>query len=250
MAVPTTASGNISFTGTNGSPPYNGIWSIANAASPTATNESLRDLLAYDWFHGPNGGSTVSFNGWGEYTGTSGTAGDSRIYGIPVNSGNINYKMSDPAGLEYYYNGTTYKSVMNVNNSLGPGPPSPPNPPTNNDVNVNIYFGNYYGNFPYLSGGGPVSAFPPPTNATFNLDTAGSPLINNGFWYLTVSTAPNFGGTSANGFTMSINGNSIFAITLGAGFNNYSNNWTSFGTIQQMASFGGAIGFTVDINFN
>lgn len=241
MAVSTT---NISFFGSNGSAPYNGIWTIANPGAPTQTNESLRDLLAYDWFHGPNGGNTVNFNGWGTYTGTSGTAGDSRIYGLSANGANTNYRMNLLSGLEYYYDGTTYRAILNVNNNLPP--PGPP-PPTDNTVNVNIYFGNPFGNFSYLAGGGMVM---PMSSQQFNMDNTGSPLILQGFWYLSVSTSPQFAGTSANGFTMSINGNSIFSTTLGAGANNYTNNWTNYGTIQQMASYSGAIGFVVDTNFS
>ena len=235
MAVPTTTSGNISFTGTNGSPPYNGIWSIANAASPTATNESLRDLLAYDWFHGPNGGSTVSFNGWGEYTGTSGTAGDGRIYGIPVNGSNINYKVSDPAGLEYYYANTANDRIeFDCYNNLGA---------PFGTVTINAYFGNYYGNFSYASFGGPCFAGPgQPTNSM--MSTTVSPFINNGFWYLTVNPDPPFPGTAANGFTIQVNGTTYVTATLPAGPGSYSYAWNTGGAsnFSQVSSYSSSTG--------
>jgi hypothetical protein len=241
MAVPTTTAGNISFFGNNGSPPFDGVWSIANPGNSNPSNESLRDLLAYDYFHGPNAGNTVNFNGWGENTGTSGTAGDSRIYGISVNSSNINYKMSDPAGLEYYYDNTTYYSVFNVNNTLGPGPPPPP--PADNNVNANIYFGNPQGLFSYMAGGG-LCMFG--ISQAFPLSNAGaSPLINNGFWYLSVSATPNLQAGVVMDFT--INGNAIFTGTGLAPGANFTDNWTNYGTIRTMASSGGYIGFNCQL---
>ena len=253
MAVPTTTAGNISFFGNNVSPPYDGIWSIANPASPSASNESLGELLAYDWFHGPNGGGTVQFNGWGEYTGTSGTAGDSRIYGIPINSSNINYKMSDPAGLEYYYDDPTspskiYYSQLTVTNNL-----PATGPPRNEFVTVDLYCGNPFGNFSYINGNVPNQ---PNGIGTSAMNNVGSPLINNAFWYLTVSTDPNFA-PPAPLFTatvaLSINGTTVFTAgaALGAGTNNYTNDWTGY-TVQSMGTWGGTpftgFEFVVDIS--
>jgi len=251
MAVPTTASGNISFTGTNGSPPYNGIWSIANPGNPTATNESLRDLLAYDWFHGPANGNTVSFYGWGEYTGTSGTAGDSRIYGISANGSNINYKVSDPAGLEYFYDNTSYLINFNATNNLNNNPPFPPK---DNNVNISFQFGNPQNPtlFVYANYNGLVSVTSTTGNTTIS-NSGSSPMINNGFWSINISTSPQFTGTSANGYTLDINGSRYFSRTLGSGANNvtylYNSGTNSITTAPTMGSFsipsGSYVGFNV-----
>jgi len=249
MAVPST---NISFFGNNGSPPYDGIWSIANPGSPSASNESLRELLAYDWFHGPNAGGTVQFNGWGEYTGTSGTAGDSRIYGIPINSSNINYKMSDPAGLEYYYDDPSspakvFYSILTVNNNL-----PAPGPPNNEFVTVNLYCGNPFGNFSYISATVPNQGN---GSASADMSTTGSPLINNAFWYLTVTTDPQFtppGPLFLASVQLDVNGTTVFTANnvLTAGPNNYTNDWTGY-TVQSMGSWGASYtGFEFIVTIN
>ena len=171
MAIPTTGSGDISPIGTNNTPPYNGIWSLPNNSIATGSVATLRNTLFYDYFHGPNGGVTVAFNGWGEGTGTSGTAGDSRIYGIPVRATN-NYAMSDPAGLEYFYDNSVYLINFRATNSLPP-PPLPPAPPTDNNVNVSFQFGNPQTPilFTYASFGGVVNF------ASSNMDNFVSPTI-------------------------------------------------------------------------
>lgn len=244
MPVPGIFGGGISFYGNNASPPYDGIWSIANPGNPTQTNESLRDLLAYDYFHGPNGGNNVNFNGWGTYTGTSGTAGDSRIYNMSYlgNSSNTNYQMVQCAGLDYYYDATPpgastyyYSRFFVDNQCANPG----------DDININIYFGNPFGNFPYLNGGGNV---PFGTNQTFDLSNSGSPLINNGYWYFTFSTGPGFNGT-ASGYTLTINGTTLTTGALGAGINVVSDNWTSFATIETINLWGGVPYAGFDVTF-
>ena len=219
---------------------WNFLEPIFNPGTPTQSDESLRDLLAYDWFHGPNGGNNVNFNGWGEYTGTSGTAGDARIYGLPTNASNINYKMSDPAGEEYYYetqSPATDRIEFDCYNNLS-------NPADN--VMINTYFGNPFGNFSYASfggpcpagGGGPVQ----PTN--FKMSNIFSPFINNGYWYLTLSTDPPFNGSSASGFTIQVNGTTYVTATLPPGMATYNWAWNTGGAsnFSQVSSYSSSTG--------
>ena len=242
MAIPTTGTGNISLIGTNGSPPYNGVWSLPNNSISTGSVATLRNTLYYDYFHGPNGGGTVSFNGWGEGTGTSGTAGDSRIYGMPVNATN-NYAMADPAGLEYFYDNSVYLINFRATNDLPP--PGPP-PPTDNTVQISFQFGNPQTPvlFPYASYAGAI----PPAGSVpdTSISNSGSPLIYNGFWSINASTSPQFQGSAANGFTLDINGSRYFSRTLGAGINNvtyyYNSGTNTITTAPTMATY--SIGFT------
>ena len=246
MAIPTTGSGNISLIGTNSTPPYNGVWSLPNNSIATGSVATLRNTLFYDYFHGPNGGVTVAFNGWGEGTGTSGTAGDSRIYGIPVRATN-NYAMSDPAGLEYFYDNSVYLINFRATNNLPP--PTPPFFP-NNDVNYSFQFGNPQTPilFAYASSGGniPASSSVPDTA----ISSSGSPLINNGFWSINVTTTPQFQGASA--FTLDINGSRYFSQALAAGVQNityyYNSGTNTITTAPTMASY--TLGFTNYIGFD
>jgi hypothetical protein len=248
MAIPTTTSGDISLIGTNGTPPYNGIWSLPNNSISTGSVATLRNTLFYDYFHGPNGGVTVAFNGWGEGTGTSGTAGDCRIYGIPVRASN-NYAMSDPAGLDYFYDNSTYLINFRATNNLPlPGPPFF----YNNDVQISFQFGNPQTPilFAYASFNGNVPASSSVSNTS--MSNIGSPLINNGFWSINVSTNPQFQGTGANQYTLDINGSRYFSQTLASGVNNvtyyYNSGTNTITTAPTMATY--AIGFTNYIGFD
>ena len=250
MAIPTTASGNISLIGTNGTPPYNGVWSLPNNSIATGSVATLRNTLYYDYFLGPQAAATFTFNGWGEGTGTSGTAGDCRIYGTQVRATN-NYAMSDPAGLEYFYDNSVYLINFRATNNLPP--PGPPPPPIFiNDINVSFQFGNPQTpiGFPYASFGGMVpAASSQPDTALSNI---GSPLINNGFWSININTDPNFQGTAVNGFTLDINGSRYFSRTIAAGTQNityyYNSGTNTITTAPTMASY--TLGFTNYIGFD
>ena len=72
------------------------IWSEANTGSvPTI---SVSDLFKKSYFEGPGGNSNISYNGWGQWGVTTGNDG---IY--TLNTVNTNNKLSDFAGLTYFY---------------------------------------------------------------------------------------------------------------------------------------------------
>jgi len=253
MAIPTTGSGNISLIGTNSTPPYNGVWSLPNNSIATGSVATLRNTLYDDYFLGPQAAGTYTFNGWGEGTGTSGTAGDCRIYGTQVRATN-NYAMSDPAGLEYFYDNSVYLINFRATNNLPPpGPPFFPN----NDVNYSFQFGNPQTPilFAYASSGGniPASSSVPDTT----ISNIGSPLINNGFWSINVTTTPQFQGTAAGGFDLYINGSLYFSRTIPAGMQNltfyYNTTGNTITTAPTMASYtlglNNYIGFDVFVEF-
>jgi len=222
MAVP---SSNITVTS---------IWDEANTPTSIGTDVSFGDLAAYDYFTGPFGSNTISYNGWGQST----AGGYNRIYGLAISLTGP-YNFGDFANLVYFYDQSNYQCNLTVINNLAPAPPPPP--PIINDIqDCQLYFKDFSGTYTYINGnsGAVTQGGAPygPTDISQNTD----PLIAVGHWYVDLTMDPSFTGglmdVSING-TLVVNGVGIIG-----GLNTVD--WNTYGTVN-LANLGGYAGFNV-----
>jgi hypothetical protein len=193
------------------------------------------DLAGYDYFYGPNGNASISYNGWGQST----AVGLNRIYGLSVAASGP-YLMGDYKNLVYFYDQTNYKVTITVINNLPPTPPPPP--PIFNDVmDCNISFYDQSDTYMYLagnSGGAPQGGVAGPND----ISQPNTPIISEGYWYIDLNMDGTFGGGLCD---IVINGtNYVNAAGIVAGPNLFD--WNTYGSAS-VANTGTFIGLDVII---
>jgi hypothetical protein len=220
MTIPNT---NISFSS---------IWGEANSGSPT--DIGLYGIGFYSYFSGPNGSSVVTDNNWGQGQ----FSGADIIYNL--NATTTDFKVSDFADLDYFYDQVNYQCILNVTNNL-PTPPPPPSPPNTNDIqDVEIFLRDNTNTYPYINTGiGPVSFGG--GNTTTDVSSITSPLINVGYWTLTITPSASFPASTAD---LTINGITIFTgVGVNAGPSQTTFDFTTYGAVNMGIITGGVIGF-------
>ena len=225
MAVPT-------------SPSVSNIYNEANGTTPGGVTR-VGELFRYSYFEGPNGNSTIGYNAWGQYGGSSGA---NRIYGLSASNSNLHF--GDYRSLLYTYDSTTYFIPYSISNTAPP--PGPP-PPEINDVNVTIalwdstmtYF-YLQQTYPSMAGGATVSGTLEQPNIT--------PLIYNGYWQVIYDTQPQ---ANANlQADLSINGTSKYTnLSLAAGATT-SSDWNTYGSELVATYSPGKIGLQFNITIH
>jgi hypothetical protein len=104
------------------------IWEEANGTYSSG-ELSLFKMSNFSYFSGPNGSNTVSDNNWGrgEFSGAD------RIYNLTAQTSS--FGVGDFSNLDYFYDNTNYKIILDVTNNVATPPPFPPPPPTANEFN-------------------------------------------------------------------------------------------------------------------
>lgn len=180
------------------------IYSEANGGATPGSALSFNDLASYDYFKGPNGDNTISFNAWGQGT----AAGINRINGLSFKSNNFNF--GEFRTLVYFYDQTAWQCNLTVYNNLGPSQPFPPPPILNTVDDVQLLLQDQTQTYTYLTtnsgqvislgdGGGLYG----PTDGSQST----TPLIYNGLWTINIGSNPQFPGATAD---LDINGNNYF----------------------------------------
>lgn len=218
MTIPNT---NISFSD---------VWLESNIGG-SPSNIGLYNIGYYSYFSGPNGSSSLTDNNWGQ--GESG--GDDRIYGLTATT--TDFKVSDFANKDYFYDQVNYKCIINVTNNLAvPIPPS-----TDNDIqNIFVEFKDSTNTYGYITG---VIGTVPSGGTTIATDVSSptSPLINIGYWALTIMPDPLFPVSSAD---LTINGVTVFiGAVVNAGPIVTIFDYNTYGTVNMGPISGGLTGF-------
>jgi hypothetical protein len=196
---------------------FSDIYGYANNSGPPGM-VSLNTMSFFSWFEGPNGSGTLPDVNWGQGEGS----GANRIFGTTAKVTNI--KVSDFAGLDYYYVNPQYSVDLRAANNCPP-PTTPPDPPDVFDFNVNLTMYDSGLSFPYLSygfllnqGGGlstvDIAQLQPPLTV---------PLINSYYWVLTIQTSPMYPGVGGNR-TVDLYVNGTLYLS-GLTINNGANSW-------------------------
>jgi hypothetical protein len=214
------------------------IYSEAGNGSPSGVI-TMNSMSFFSYFAGPNGGSSIGINAWGQGEGS----GANRIYGTSAKTTGL--QVGDFDGLTYFYDNSTFQVTVQATNNL-PAPTIPPDPPDLNDVNVNVELYDSTDTYQYMAGGGLVNS----NGGTYgpsSITQTDDPIIFRGYWKVTISGAnPMFPGCNA---ALSINGNSKFtgqAVAGGPGGTTFTSG--TWGT-EDVAIYGGYTGlyFTVTV---
>lgn len=222
MTIPNT---NISFSS---------IWGEANTGAPS--NIGLYNIGFSSYFSGPNGTGVLTDNNWGQGE----SSGADRIYDLPATT--INFKVSDFANLDYFYDQVNYQCILNVTNNLAP--PIPP-PPASTDIqDVQLFLRDYTNTYSYISTGtGPVTSGG--GNVIIDASSPTTPLINTGYWELVVFPDPFCPASTAD---LTINGVPIFTgVGVNAGPTTTTFDYTTYGTVDIGAITGGLTGFEFNL---
>ena len=164
----------------------NAIWTEANTGS-IGNNVSVSDLFKKSYFEGPGGTNSISYNAWGQYGSTTGA---DIIYGL--SSANTNLNFGAYSGKTYFYDNSSFKCAVRINNASTPippppPPPAPPVPPSANDVMVEVKIYDSTGTYVYMSL--MPSQTQPNYNQTFDLSSSGgTPMINYLYWEVLFGT--------------------------------------------------------------
>ena len=175
------------------------------------------DLAGYDYFYGPNGNGSISYNGWGQST----ALGNNKIYGLSFSASGP-YLMGDYKDLVYFYDQNIYKVTITVFNNL---PPTPPPPIFNDVMDCNISFFDHSNSYLYLagnSGGAPQGGVAGPND----ISQPNTPIISDGYWYIVLDMDGTFGGGLCD---IVINGtNYVTGAGIVAGSNFFD--WNTYGS--------------------
>lgn len=198
MAVPTT---NVKF---------DDIWFEANNTNLVTTNDiPATSLFGKSYFDGPNGSSTISYNGWGSQT-------SDLILGITSSA----YNWGQFRGLSYWYDNTTWDVRYRVNNNLPI--PTPPARPDENDCNVFINLTDNTEVYQYLTSNSiTANANTSVGYVTFSVSGyGGTPLIYNVYYNIVIQTSPSW---VSGQFDLTINSVGFAtSVPIYNGTNNYS----------------------------
>lgn len=217
-----------------------GIYDEANPGGGTPSNVSAGDLFRYSYFQGPNGSGTIGYNAWGMY---GSTTGDDVIYGLPISNTNLSF--NNFSGEQYFYDNTTFKAEVNLDNTKQAPPFAPPTPPSANDTVIEIDLFDSTGTYIYSFLSGTNLNPQQPQSLTFS--NTDDPLIDQIYWEVRVGT-DQFFPTASGTVTIDINGTTYVA---GAGLATNTPpsgnvfNWGSYGAASVNAS-----GVTFDITIN
>ena len=203
---------------------FSDIYGYANNAGPSGML-SLNTMSFFSYFSGPYGSGAQPDTNWGQGEGS----GANRIFGTTAKTTNI--KVSDFAGLDYYYANPQFQAELRAANNTPP-PITPPDPPDIYDFNIRITFYDSSQTYQYLSygflltqgssiSGVDMAQFPPPLTV---------PLINSYYWTFEINTTPGYPGIQGNRTVkLNINGTTyLSSLTI----NNGANSWdfTTYGT--------------------
>jgi hypothetical protein len=209
----------------------NDIWIEPNPS--WTTSESFSAITYNSWAEGPLGANTYAWNGWGN---DGGTAGADVIY----NAGGYLQQGVDPINFAGYSNKQYYFDPANLiditfeyNNTVSNPPPVPPAPPIENSVIVDVACYDSTGTYTVHQG------FTINANASSQQGVAqipggvtNSPLVENVYWAITVTTVP---GNTLSNIAFKVNGTTVINVGYGGG----SFDWNSSGASQGYTSSGG-----------
>lgn len=199
----------------------------------------LRKLggISYNsWAQGPLGSNTYAYNGYGmDGSGGGVPVGGNVIYNFP----DLDSSVPDPTSFaefqnnQFYFDGTTFDITFSWNNTLN-NTMFPP-PPVINDVDVQVRCYDYLGvyrvhndfsiNALAATSGGPTQI---PGGVT------ASPLVDNVYWDIIVTTAP---GNTISNIAFKVNG--ITRINVGGGGGSFT--WQSGGATQGFTNSSGIL---------
>lgn len=216
-----------------------GLDAIYQESTPGfATSESLGGISYNSWAQGPLGANTFPYNGYGmDGSGGGVPVGGNVIYNFP----DLSSTVPDPTSFsefqnnQFYFDGTTFDIKFSFDNTLANSFPPPPAPPINNDVTVQVdcydYNGTYSVHNPFTinaNAGTSAGAATIPGGATT------SPLVDNVYWAIQVTTTP---GNTISNIAFSVNG--TVRINVGSSGGNFT--WTSTGASQGFTNASGIL---------
>jgi hypothetical protein len=213
---------------------FSNIWGEANSGSPI--DIGLYSIGYNSYFSGPNGSGLLIDNNWGQGE----FSGADIIYDLTATT--TNFKVSDFAGLDYFYDQVNYQCILNVINTLPP--PIPPPPASTDMQDVQLFLRDNTNTYSYISAGtGPVTSGG--GNVITDVSSPTTPLINTGYWELVILPNPFCPASTAN---LTINGVPIFTgVGVSAGPTPTTFDYTTYGTVNIGTITGGLIGFEFNL---